>query len=75
MHIKVLVGVIIQGLNVNGRDAVGNCSAQHISKAECISVFCEAILGIRKKIPLWVAESALEVLDDSHVKSSGQHLP
>lgn len=49
MHIKVLVGVIIQGLNVNGHDAVGNCSAQHISKAKCVSVFCEAILGIRKR--------------------------
>lgn len=32
MHIKVLVGVIIQGLNVNGHDEVGNCSAQYISK-------------------------------------------
>lgn len=48
-------------------------SAQHISKAKCISAFCEAVLGIKKKATIWVAEGALEVLDDSHVKSSGQH--
>lgn len=39
------------------------------------SVFCEAILGIFKKMPLWVAQIVLEVLDDSHVKRSGQHIP
>lgn len=74
MHIKVLVGVIIQGLNVNGHDAVGNCSAQHISQAKWC-VLWSHIGDKKKRIPLWVAESALEVLDDSHVKSSGQHLP
>lgn len=36
VHIKVLVGALMQGLNVNGHDTVGDFSAQHISKAKCV---------------------------------------